>query len=86
MVRDQAQDAQDLYDTRAPQYDNSWHPRFSRHMIELAELRPGETVLDLACGTGLATFSASVAVGPEGCVVGVDISKGMLAEAEAKRA
>lgn len=86
MSRDQAQDAQDLYDNRAARYDDSWHPRFARHMVELAKLQPGECVLDLACGTGLATFAASHAVGPNGIVVGVDISKGMLAEAEAKKA
>lgn len=83
--RNQAQDAQDLYDTRAAQYDDSWHPRFARHMVELANIQPGEAVLDLACGTGLATFAASVAVGSSGKVVGVDVSRGMLAEAEAKK-
>lgn len=85
IAREQAQDAQDLYDTRAPQYDDSFHPRFARNMVELAKLKPGESVLDLACGTGLATFAASTAVGSHGKVVGVDISQGMLDEAMAKK-
>ncbi|TKA72289.1 hypothetical protein B0A55_06188 [Friedmanniomyces simplex] len=84
--RNQPQDAQNLYDSRASNYDNSWHHRFARHMVELAELRPGEHVLDLACGTGLVTYPASTAVGPTGNVVGIDISSGMLARAKAKRA
>lgn len=84
MPRNQSQDAKDLYDNRAASYDDSWHPRFAKHMIELARLEPGETVLDLACGTGLATLEASKAVGDDGEVVGVDISKGMLAQANAK--
>ncbi|KAK3067050.1 hypothetical protein LTR53_016301 [Teratosphaeriaceae sp. CCFEE 6253] len=84
-VRDQARDAQQLYDDRAISYDDSWHPRFARHMTELADLQPGEDVLDLACGTGLATFPASIAVGESGTVIGVDISPGMLAQCESKR-
>lgn len=80
----QAQDAQYLYDDRSVRYDDSHHPRFAAHMIELAALKPGEHVLDLACGTGLVTYIASIAVGPSGTVIGVDISSGMLAQAHAK--
>ncbi|KAK5677336.1 hypothetical protein LTS10_009906 [Elasticomyces elasticus] len=80
--RNQPQDAQALYDPRAASYDDSWHPRFARHMVELANLKAGEHVLDLACGTGLVTYPASAAVQPGGSVTGVDISSGMLAEAK----
>ncbi|KAK4543127.1 hypothetical protein LTR36_005904 [Oleoguttula mirabilis] len=83
-IRHQANDAQNLFDNRASRYDDSWHPRFARHMVELAQLRPGEHVLDLACGTGLVSYPASSAVGPAGTVMGVDISSGMLAQAKAK--
>ena len=85
MPRDQAVDAQDLYDERSGKYDDSFHPRFARHTIELAKVQPGEHVLDLACGTGLLSYYASEAVGPSGNVVGVDISSGMLAQSEAKK-
>lgn len=84
MERDQAKDAQDLYDGRAANYDASWHDRFSSHVVQLLRLKPGERVLDLACGTGLVTFKAAEHVGPSGQVVGVDISTGMLAQAHAK--
>ncbi|KAK5107094.1 hypothetical protein LTR62_001878 [Meristemomyces frigidus] len=83
--RNQAQDAQKLYDDRAASYDNTWHPRFARHIVELAHLQPGEKVLDLACGTGLVTFPASTGVGETGHVTGIDVSSGMLAQARAKR-
>ena len=85
MARNQAQDAQDLYDERGVKYDDSHHPRFARHTVELAEAQPGEHVLDLACGTGLVSYYASTAVGPSGSVTGVDISTGKLAQAEAKK-
>lgn len=83
--RDQASDAKHLYDERAVHYDDSWHPRFARHIVELAKLRPGEHVLDLACGTGLVSYLASEAVGFSGSVTGVDISNGMLAQAREKK-
>ena len=85
MGRDQVADAQEMYDERSAKYDDSFHPRFARHMAELAKIQPGEHVLDLACGTGLLSYDASAAVGASGSVIGVDISSGMLAEAEAKR-
>jgi len=84
MERDQAKDAQDLYDGRAANYDDSWHGRFSSHLVQILDLKPGERVLDLACGTGLVTFKAAERVGPSGHTVGVDISTGMLAQAHAK--
>ncbi|KAK4570111.1 hypothetical protein LTR86_003081 [Recurvomyces mirabilis] len=79
--RDQVQDARKLYDDRAAHYDDSWHPLFAHHMVQLADLKPGDHVLDLASGTGLVTFAASMAVGRAGSVTGVDVSSGMLDQA-----
>lgn len=84
MERDQAKDAQDLYDGRAGDYDASWHDRFTSHVVQLLDLKSGEHVLDLACGTGLVTFKTAERVGPLGRVVGVDISTGMIAQAHTK--
>lgn len=41
-------------------------------------LQPGETVLDLGSGTGKICFIASQVVGPEGRVIGVDMTDAML--------
>ena len=41
-------------------------------------VRPGETVLDLGSGTGKICFIASQVVGPEGVVIGVDMTDDML--------
>ncbi|MEO1366979.1 MAG: methyltransferase domain-containing protein, partial [Acidobacteriota bacterium] len=41
-------------------------------------LNPGETVLDLGSGTGKICFIASQVVGPEGRVIGVDMTPEML--------
>jgi len=52
-------------------------------LLELAALRPGERVLDVACGTGVVARRAADTVGANGQVAGVDINPGMLAVARA---
>ena len=47
--------------------------------VDRADLRPGERVLDLASGTGICALDAALRVGPEGAVVGVDLTNTMLA-------
>ncbi len=47
-----------------------------------AGLRPGETVVDLGCGAGLDSLYAGHAVGPTGCVSGIDFAPAMIARAE----
>ena len=50
-------------------------------LVEIAALRPGERVLDVACGTGVVARLASQKVGAAGSVAGLDINPGMLAVA-----
>ena len=51
-----------------------------------AELAPGETVLDLGSGAGIDAFLAAREVGPEGLVIGVDMTAAMLQRARAAAA
>lgn len=50
--------------------------------VRLAEIRQGETVLDLGSGGGIDVFLAARQVGPSGRVIGVDMTPEMLARAE----
>lgn len=50
----------------------------SERMLDLAGLRPGMRVLDLATGRGEPAIRAARRVGPAGAVLGVDVSEGML--------
>jgi len=51
--------------------------------LALAEVKPGETVLDLGSGAGIDCFLAAREVGPTGRVIGVDMTPAMLAKARA---
>eukprot|EP00887_Chlorella_sp_A99_P000740 scaffold5.g740.t1 len=74
------------FERRAPDYDSdlSYHGPLAEAVMAAAALAPGERVLDVGAGTGLVALAAAAAVGPEGSVVGVDLSPGMLWQAEAK--
>jgi SAM-dependent methyltransferase len=51
------------------------------YFLDLADIRPGETVLDLGSGSGTDSFLAAAAVGDRGQVVGVDMTAAQLAKA-----
>ena len=55
-----------------------------RRTIDALSLRPGQRVLDVACGTGKSLAALAEAVGPSGRVVGVEQSKDMLDQARAR--
>lgn len=70
----------------APYYDPGWQSQLrpaQDRLLAMADLHPGERVLDVACGTGLVTLRAASQVTPDGHVAAVDLSEGMLERAEA---
>lgn len=60
-----------------PAFFESW----ARELVELAELRPGERVLDLACGTGIVARHAAARLGSSCSITGVDVNPDMLSVA-----
>ncbi|MCW5554436.1 MAG: methyltransferase domain-containing protein [Verrucomicrobiae bacterium] len=60
--------------------------KFRQRTLALAELQPGDAVLDVGCGTGTLLIQAAKRVGSSGSAHGVDRSVEMLAHARHKAA
>jgi ubiquinone/menaquinone biosynthesis C-methylase UbiE len=77
------------YDTAADHFDDEplgfWKRIGERTLARLA-LPAGASVLDVGCGTGASALPAAQAVGPNGFVVGVDLSARLLDRARTKAA
>jgi SAM-dependent methyltransferase len=54
-------------------------------LVDLAQPKQGERIVDIACGTGIVARIAAAKVGPAGAVAGVDLNPGMLAVARSVR-
>jgi ubiquinone/menaquinone biosynthesis C-methylase UbiE len=68
-----ADHAAEIYESvLVPAVFAAWAPL----VVALADPRPGEHVLDVACGTGVVARVASQRVGPTGSVVGLDLNPG----------
>ncbi len=76
---------QQYYDAGAEGYDRLFGrvpQHFSAPLLRAARLAPGQHVLEVATGTGLIAEGIANAIGPSGQLIGVDISRAMLARAE----
>lgn len=52
-------------------------------LVDMAQPKVGERILDIACGTGIVARVSAARVGPTGTVAGVDLNPGMLTVARA---
>ena len=68
------------YDLTSQLYFAQWAHR--RRAVRALRLRPGDTVVEIACGTGLNFPLIQQEIGPEGRIVGVDLTDAMLARAK----
>jgi SAM-dependent methyltransferase len=55
-----------------------WYGEATRQMLDLARIRPGQRILDIAAGAGEPSVSAAERVGPGGHVLATDISEGIV--------
>lgn len=60
--------------------------RMRQRLLELSRLCPGESVLDVGCGTGTLAILAKETTGQRGTTCGVDASAEMIARARSKAA
>src|SRR6201996_6706835 len=72
------------YDITSRLYPAPGYPQRPQRLraVQALSLRPGDTVIDMACGTGLNCSLLQRAVGPGGRIVGVDLTDAMLAQAQ----
>jgi ubiquinone/menaquinone biosynthesis C-methylase UbiE len=75
----------DLYTRRSEKYDNNnWHKVIANRLVEYGQVNSGQNILDIATGTGHCAFAATKIVGETGKVIGIDISPGMITQAQNK--
>jgi demethylmenaquinone methyltransferase/2-methoxy-6-polyprenyl-1,4-benzoquinol methylase len=56
-------------------------PAWRREAVQALQLKRGDTAVDIGCGTGLNLPLLREVLGPEGRIIGVDLSQEMLAQA-----
>lgn len=78
------------YQWLAPNYDWSarlldvigfGYDRLRREAVDALDLRPGDRVVDIGCGTGVNFPLLEERIGPQGRIIGVDLTPAMLAGA-----
>ena len=85
---DPKNEIQSTYQKISRRYD--WHMKaynlvglrigeYRRHAVDLLNLKYGDRVVDLGCGTGLSFPHIMERIGPNGHLTGVDMTAGMLA-------
>jgi ubiquinone/menaquinone biosynthesis C-methylase UbiE len=68
-------EAAEVYESKfVPRIFGKWAP----HLVDAADVAPGQAVLDVACGTGVVAREAAARMGGRGRVVGLDLNENML--------
>src|ERR1700722_16887363 len=72
------------YDIPSRLYPAPGYPQRAQRLraVQALGLRTGDTVIDMACGTGLNFPLLEKAIGPDGRIIGVDLTDAMLARAQ----
>ena len=72
------------YDATSRLYPVPGYPQRTQRLraVQALGLRAGDSVVDIACGTGLNFPLIEQAIGPDGRIVGVDLTDAMLAQAQ----
>jgi ubiquinone/menaquinone biosynthesis C-methylase UbiE len=74
------------WDAAAPYYEDGWASQLAKAhatLLDLADLREGQAVLEIACGSGMITRKIVSAVGGRGRVVATDLAQKMVDATEA---
>jgi ubiquinone/menaquinone biosynthesis C-methylase UbiE len=74
------------YDITSQFYPVPGYPQRAHRVraIQALGLRPGDSVVEIACGTGLNFSLIEQVIGPDGRIIGVDLTDAMLAQAQSR--
>jgi len=80
------QNIEKAFDDSAPIYDRvgpAIYEPFGRRLVDWLSIKPGTKMLDIATGTGAVLLPAARLLGSKGHITGIDLSDGLLRQAEA---
>ena len=86
IIKDQMEKMVDSYDSYMKKATFGREQALRQMTVELAGIQPGNSVLEVGCGTGTLTLAAKRAAGPSGKVFGIDIIPGMIEASKRKAA
>lgn len=75
------------WDKASLYYDSGWQDQLwpaQERLLASTNIKPGDKVLDVSCGSGLVTLPIAEAVSSTGSVTGIDLSDGMLDKARSR--
>jgi ubiquinone/menaquinone biosynthesis C-methylase UbiE len=75
------------WDAAASHYHSGWEAQLRPahdQLLSVAEIAPGQRIIETACGSGLVTLRLAAMVGPQGRILATDLSQGMLDDLRAR--
>lgn len=83
-LKDQMEKMVDKYDAYMKKITLGREAELRSETVGLAQIKPGDSVLEVGCGTGTLTLASKRMAGPSGKVCGIDIIPGMIERSRQK--
>jgi ubiquinone/menaquinone biosynthesis C-methylase UbiE len=86
LMRSQMEQVVDSYDSYMSEATFGQEQALRETTVSLAQVKPGDCILEVGCGTGTLTLAAKQQAGPSGKVFGIDVIPGMIELSQRKAA
>jgi ubiquinone/menaquinone biosynthesis C-methylase UbiE len=84
LMKSQMEKAVPIYDSYMKKITLGREHSLRERTVRLAQVKPGDAVLEVGCGTGTLTLEAKRQAGPSGQVFGIDVIPGMIEQSQRK--